>query len=272
MKRIDAHIHFRLGNPHFDRLAKESGHENSVDHLRDTFSGEGIVRAIVMSNLSMEADNLHYPDFLSYCAGIGQDALTSDRIGNSVEMADRHLRLPDCVGLKIYAGYTHYDLNNPVYTPFYELAQKYKKPVAVHMGVTAHARALLRYCHPMQMDEVAVSFPEVQFVMCHFGNPWLMDAAAVLEKNPNVAADLSGLIAGKFDVADYLQRQSGYVEQLKTWIAYVEDYKKFMFGTDWPLTDFGDYIRLFERLIPEEHQEAFFYDNARRIYGLPDTD
>jgi len=266
MKIIDAHIHYRIGHANFDNLAQQAGSENTENHLREVFKKEGIVRAIAMGDLGM--DNLKYPDFLSYCAGIGHDALDADKIGRSIAMAEKHLSLANCVGLKIYAGYTRYDLSDPVYKPFYELALQFGKPVAVHMGVTAHAMALLRYCHPMQMDEVAVAFPGVQFVMCHFGNPWLMDAAAVLEKNNNVAADLSGLIAGKFDVADYIQKQSGYVEQLKTWIAYVGHFDKFMFGTDWPLTGFREYIRLFEHIIPENHFEDFYYNNARRIYKL----
>ena len=271
MKVIDAHIHFWKGNPHFDRLAQESGYDNSGTYLLDAFTKEGIKHAVVMSDLRLQADSLPGKGILSYCAGVGHDALEPENVAHTIEMAEENLRLADCVGLKIYAGYTHYDLSDPAYTPFYELAQQFNKPVAVHMGVTAHARALLRYCHPLLMDQVAVSFPKVQFVMCHYGNPWLMDAAAVLEKNENVAADLSGLIAGKFDVESYLQDQSGYVEQLRTWIHYVENYEKFMFGTDWPLTDFGNYIRLFERIIPEKHHENFFYNNAKRIYSLPDT-
>ena len=270
MKVIDAHIHFRKGVPHFDSLAKQTGHVVSEAHLQEVFAKENISRAVVMTNISMEGESPVYPDFLSYCTGVGGDALEPDKIDQSIAAIERTLRLADCVGLKIYAGYTHYYLSDPVYTPFYELAQKYGKPVAVHMGVTAHSRALLRYAHPLLMDQVAVDFPQVQFVMCHYGNPWLMDAAAVVEKNDNVAADLSGLIAGKFDVADYLRHQSGYVEQLKTWIHYVDNYEKFMFGTDWPLTDFGDYIRLFKSVIPEKHHENFFYNNAMRIFGLPD--
>ncbi|MCL1834988.1 MAG: amidohydrolase [Oscillospiraceae bacterium] len=268
MKKIDAHIHYWVGRPHFDDLAKEAGYDNTEHQLRETFAQLGIVRAVVMSNLGMDGETISYPDFMSYCAGVGHNALDDDKIDKSVEMAEKHLALQQCVGLKIYAGYTPYDLDDPVYTPFYELAQKYKKPVAVHMGVTAHPRALLKYCHPMQMDNIAVAHPEVQFVMCHFGNPWLMDAAAVVEKNNNVAVDLSGLIAGKLDVESYLKKQSGYVEQLKTWIAYVENYEKFMFGTDWPLTGFADYLRLFEHIIPEENLEDFYYNNACRIYGL----
>ena len=269
MKKIDAHIHFRRDAPHFNRLAQESGFENTEGYLKEAFMREGIVHAVVMSNLSLEPGDWEYPDFLSYCVGIGHDSLDSDKIDHSIEMAEFHLKSNICVGMKIYAGYTHYDLSDPKYTRFYELAQHYKKPVAVHMGVTAHSRALLKYCHPMQMDQVSVDFPNVQFVMCHFGNPWLMDAAAVLEKNENVAADLSGLIAGKLDVDSYLKDMHGYVDQLKTWIHYVENYDKFMFGTDWPLTDFGDYLRLFEHIIPEKHWESFYYKNAVRIYGLP---
>ena len=269
MKIIDAHIHFWKGMPHFDKLAKEHGFDNSEDYLQEAFTKEGIERAVVMSDIRIDAKDMNYPDFLSYCAGIGHEALDPPNVAESVEKTEQHLRIGDCVGLKIYAGYTHYDLNDPKYTPFYELAQRYDKPVAVHMGTTAHSQALLRYCHPLLLDQVAVNFPKVQFVMCHFGNPWLMDAAAVLEKNENVSADLSGLIAGKLDVESYLQDQRGYVEQLKTWIHYVENYEKFMFGTDWPLTDFGNYIQLFKHIIPEKHFENFFYNNAMRIYKLP---
>ncbi len=46
------------------------------------------------------------------------------------------------------------------------------------------------------VDDVAVDHPDVRFVLAHFGNPWLVDAAEVVYKNDNVWADLSGLIVG----------------------------------------------------------------------------
>ncbi|MDR0469844.1 MAG: amidohydrolase [Peptococcaceae bacterium] len=268
MKIIDAHIHYRQGAEHFDRLAANAGHKNSEEHLREVFHIEGIERAIVMSNLSREAGQQDYPDFMSYCAGVDRGALQPENMEKSLALAEGHLQQINCVGLKIYAGYSRYDLTDPGYMPYYELAERFDKPVAVHTGVTANANALLKYSHPMQIDEIAVTFPKVQFVMCHFGNPWLMDAAAVLEKNDNVSADVSGLLVGKIDVDGYLQAQKGYVEQLKTWIAYTEHYEKFMYGTDWPLSGMPEYIRLFKHIIPEEYQDIFFYENARRIYKL----
>ena len=44
--------------------------------------------------------------------------------------------------------------------------------------------------------------------MCHFGNPFLEAAAAVVEKNPNVAADLSGLLEGRVEAAPHLKNRS----------------------------------------------------------------
>ena len=119
---------------------------------------------------------------------------------------------------------------------------------------------------PETLDEAAADFPRTRFVMCHFGNPWLMDAAAVVEKNENVAADLSGLLEGKFDIPEFLEEQSGYISTLKTWLAYIRDYDKLMFGTDWPLANYEDYIEITKQLIPEKYWETVFYQAAERIY------
>ncbi|MCL2046966.1 MAG: amidohydrolase family protein [Oscillospiraceae bacterium] len=266
MKVIDAHIHYWPGRPNYENYAAEAGLTNAEEYLRQAFEKSEIEHAVVMSNIDMNTAEL--PDFLSYCTGVGQNALNLDQIDRSIALVEENFRNERCVGLKIYAGYTPIDINDQVYTPFYELAEKYEKPVAMHMGQSAHPRAHLRYSHPLLMDQVAVSFPNVQFVMCHYGNPFLMDAAAVVEKNPNIFVDMSGLIAGSLSVIHYLRDMHGYVEQLKTWIHYVENYEKFMFGTDFPLTDFANYIELFKHIIPEKHQENFYYNNAKRVYKL----
>lgn len=95
-----------------------------------------------------------------------------------------------------------------------------------------------------------------------------MDAAAVVEKNENVMTDLSGLLEGKIDFPKLLEQQRGYFDTLKTWISYCSQYEKFMFGTDWPLANYGDYIGVVKWLIPEKEWEKVFYENAKRIYGF----
>ena len=68
------------------------------------------------------------------------------------------------------------------------------------MGLTSRARAHLKYCHPLALDEVAADHRKTRFVMCHFGNPFFETSAAVLAKNRNVSADLSGMIDGRIDI------------------------------------------------------------------------
>ena len=55
---------------------------------------------------------------------------------------------------------------------------------------------------------------------------------------------------------------------LRGWIAYVEDWSKFMFGTDFPAVNVGNYIDFIRRLLPERRHEAVFFENANRIYQL----
>ena len=263
---IDAHLHFQPKNPHFDSLALSVGHENTADHIAVVYKQLGIERAVVMGNRELTIEPHKYPPVFKYCAGVNQGAIAPVRQQASLDGMEAQLRNPQCAGMKIYAGYCPVPLLDPAYIPYYELARAYRKPVAIHMGVTASPSALLEYSHPLRLDAVAVQYPDVQFVMCHFGNPWLADAAVVLEKNENVCADLSGLVAGRVDLAEYRVRMKGYVDQLRTWIAYVEDYDRFLFGTDWPLVNVEEYIDYVADLIPEEYLDDVFYRNAEKIY------
>jgi predicted TIM-barrel fold metal-dependent hydrolase len=180
------------------------------------------------------------------------------------------------VALKAYLGYLHFGPEHPNYVPYYKLAAKYHLPVIVHTGDNWSTTAKVKYAHPLRMDEVAVDHPEVRFVLAHFGNPWLIDAAEVVFKNPNVWADLSGLFVGDneeiqnlLDAAKVPDSASGLaISDLKKAIGYVEDYKRFLYGTDWPLAPMGSYRRLIELLIPKEHHPEVFRTNAKRVFSL----
>ena len=273
MKIIDAHLHFAPERRHFSRLALRAGHENTEEGLRKAFAESGIAGGLVMGAPGMDADETSFPGFLRYLVGVDASQLTGDRESVSHELADiqKNLERKDCVGIKLYPGYSYHYVCEPIYDPVFDLAKAYQKPVAVHTGQTVRSDALLKYSHPLTLDEAAVRHPDVQIVMCHLGNPFLSEAAAVLEKNRNVSADLSGLLEGRIELTEYLSRLSGYVEMLKSWIAYVEDYSRFLFGTDWPLVNHDEYIGFIKAIIPEEHWDAVFFENARRIYHLEDA-
>ena len=266
MKIIDAHLHF-CNWPGFDELARAAGHENTAEHLQQAYAKYGIQYGIVMSNRTLEPETHVYPDFLRYCIGLDRFVFDPDAIEQQAALVEANLKRETCVGIKLYPGYNRFYVADDRLAPFYRLAEKYHKPVAVHMGQTANREGLLKYSHPLVLDEAAVKYPKVQFVMCHFGNPWLADAAAVIEKNPNVAADLSGLLEGKIsDMTDFFQRAGRYIDQLRGWIEYTQAYDRLMFGTDWPLANLGDYIAFTKHIIPPEYWEQVFFANAARIY------
>lgn len=271
MRLIDAHLHLRTEDEYFDGIAAAAGHENTGEHLEQQFQSLDIACGIVMGNRSLELENHVYPDFLRYCVGLDSGYLAGNSIADSLELIEAHLQRGQCVGVKLYPGYNTVAITDPVYDPVYELAEANHKAVAVHTGMTAGSNAVLKYSHPLALDEVAASHPKLQLVMCHFGNPWLIDAAAVVEKNPNVAADLSGLLEGRVDLDSFFEEKAGYVEQLRTWLGYLHEYDKIMYGTDWPLVNLAEYKSFIERLVPEKYHEKVFWNNACEIYKLEEA-
>ena len=271
MKIIDAHLHLFPSDGRTDAMARAVGHENSAAHLREEYARRGIVHGVVMGNGSPEAQLESYPpDLFHYCFGLDSRLLESGgvRPADIPDILRTHLERENCCGVKLYPGYDPTPLTDGFYRPVYEAAARFDKPVAIHTGLTAHPRALLKNCHPLLLDELAAAHPRTRFVMCHFGNPFFESSAAVLDKNHNVCADLSGLLEGRFDVDGYLTEQAGYVFLLKAWLAASDAWDRLMFGTDWPIINYGEYIGLMQRILPERHWDAVFFENANRIYGL----
>ncbi len=269
MEIIDAHIHWFTHTQAQD-LAERAGHENSEGHLSAEYARLGISGAVVMGNRGLEANGQGsaYPDFMRYCVGLDSFSGFAENLKNAYDLLETHLQREACVGVKLYPGYNFQYVYDKIYGPIYELAARYAKPVAVHTGATAFSGAMLKYCHPLTLDEAAASYDKVQFVMCHLGNPWITDAAAVISKNPNVSADLSGLLEGKPDMPALFAEQEGYIRHIQTWVSYMNAYDRLMFGTDWPLVNIESCIEFAKRLVPKRHHENVFANNARRIYGL----
>ena len=58
------------------------------------------------------------------------------------------------------------------------------------------------------------------------------------------------------------------ISDLKKAIGYVGDYKRFLYGTDWPLAPMGCYRQLIELLIPKAHHQEVFRTNAQHVFSL----
>jgi uncharacterized protein len=173
--------------------------------------------------------------------------------------------------LKAYLGYLHYEPHSPGYRRYYKLAAKYKIPVIFHCGDTYSRTAKVKYAHPLKIDEVAVDFPDTRFVLAHFGNPWIMDAAQVVYKNKNVWADLSAIVIGGAKAFATMEKEGVLgraVKRIKEGIEYTEAPEKFLFGSDWPLSPMAIYRDFVRQLFPEKQHAAVFGSNAKALFGL----
>lgn len=269
MKLIDAHIHFS-NIQSFKDISKKSKVDYNLKGFNNEFKdiiaiGMGVTERkdkFPDSNTPnpMTLDLDINPENMYVCLGYNphQD-LNIEEFENYISK--------NTVGLKIYAGYYHYHVWDEIYRPIYDLAIKHDLPVVIHTGDTFSEKGLLKYAHPLEIDVLAHKYPNVTFIIAHFGDPWIMDAAEVASKNKNVYVDLSGLIVGDETDVDRFKVEE-FTFRLRQGLVYLDDYKKVMFGSDWPLVDLKSYVEFVRSLIPIEHQEDVFYNNALRVFKI----
>ena len=93
-------------------------------------------------------------------------------------------------------------------------------PVMVHTGTSIFPGARNKYGNPMELDDVAIDFPDLTIIMAHGGRPlWMDEAFFILRRHKNVFLDVSGI--PPLRLPEYFPR-----------LAEIGD--RVMWGTDWP--------------------------------------
>jgi hypothetical protein len=272
MKIIDAHVHFsRIAS--FEDCAKRT---SLVDYSERGYIDETGVNEVVHSvcmgltegkaagfpdvdaknpMLADLADN-RLPLGMSLCLGINPHTLDGRGLA---EMEELIIESGNVVGMKIYAGYYHVGVTDTVYDPVYKLAEKHDLAVAIHTGDTYSDRGLLKYAHPLCIDELAVTRPGLRIVACHMGTPWVFDACEVAGKNPNVYMDMSGLLTESPEYIKQASENPLILDRYRQALTFLDNYDKVLFGTDWPLVPMGAYIDFCKQLVPCDTYEKVFY-------------
>ncbi len=186
-----------------------------------------------------------------------------------LEELRRYLRDDEIRGLKLYPGYEPFFPNDPALEPIYALAKEFHVPVMIHSGDTYTPGGKLKYAHPLNVDEAAVDHPDVDFVICHLGNPWIRDCMEVVYKNKNVYTDISGLVLG-----DFTDRFESFMrKQLQEMLEYGVEPDRVLFGTDWPLASMESYREFIEELsIPQREREKIMWENAAKLFRFSPSD
>jgi predicted TIM-barrel fold metal-dependent hydrolase len=144
----------------------------------------------------------------------------------------------------------------PHLAQLYERAQAAGVPVTVHTGTSVFPGARSRLGNPMDVDDVAVDFPDLTILLAHGGRPiWMDEAFFVVRRHPNVHLELSGIPPAK--LLEYFPR----LEEIAD---------KAVWGTDWPspgVTSMRKNVDQFLALpLGDKAKRKILYGNADRIF------
>lgn len=262
---IDCHTH--LNNYHDESVADLAGclgrlqaamRRNRVD-VALVLTSYKVVPGRPSARAVVEATR-HLPN-VHVVAGVSWKTLSDEDVADWRAL----LEAGDLKGLKLYPGYEPFYPADPKLAPVYQLAEEFDVPVMIHCGDTYAPTGKVKYAHPLNVDEAAVDFPKVKFLICHLGNPWFRDCMEVVYKNENVYTDFSGLTLG-----DFSDRFEAYMRaQLKEMLLWGMNPRKVLYGTDWPLATMESYLQFVEELkLPPKDRALMLWENAARLFKL----
>jgi predicted TIM-barrel fold metal-dependent hydrolase len=143
--------------------------------------------------------------------------------------------------------------------PFYAKCVELGVPIQMQVGqslIYAPDRPLRSTGRPIVLDGIACDFPELVLIGIHVGIPWTSEMIAMAWKHPNV------YIGSDAHSPRYWPRE--FVQYINT---YGQD--KVLFGTDFPVLDFGRTMAEIDALeLRADSKRKFLRDNVVRAYGL----
>ncbi len=166
-------------------------------------------------------------------------------------------------GFKFHPTVQGYHPNDRMAWPLYEVINQYKLPAIFHTGHSGIGSGMrcggglrLEYSNPMHLDDVAISFPDMQIVMAHPSWPWQDEALSVAMHKPNVWIDLSGW-SPKYFPQQLIQYSNTLLKD------------RVLFGSDFPLIQPDRWIKdAGEAGFKPEVMPGILKGNAGRLLGL----
>ena len=278
---IDVHVHAEIsaeGHPALPpRLAEAAskyfGAENTRPTVDDIAARYRAARmACVLFTVDAESATGHppianteiaraaaqHPDVLIPFASIDPA-----RGASAVSEATRLVSEEGVRGFKFHPSLQGFAPSDRNAYPLYEAIQAAGVPALFHSGQTGIGAGVrggggirLRYGNPMELDDVAVDFPDLTIIIAHPSFPWQDEALAVAVHKPNVYIDLSGWSPKYFP--PQLVRYANSLLQ-----------DKVLFGSDFPLITPERWLRDFEALdIKDTVRLKILKDNAIRALRL----
>ena len=172
---VDFHTHLwsrsHLRGEFVDGLKRVWGDEFSRKIVRATpehhFAAERSVDKVIVFGLQAKKSGCMVPnDYVAEYVRSHPDRLIGfASVDPNEEGAEKELKR--CIkklglrGLKLGPIYQHFDPTSSKGMRIFELAQELEIPVVIHQGTTFVRNAPLKYANPIQLEEVALRFPDL---------------------------------------------------------------------------------------------------------------
>jgi uncharacterized protein len=140
-------------------------------------------------------------------------------------------------GLKLAPIYQNYHCMDPRMFPVYEYCQSRGIPALFHQGTTFPRRAPLKFARPIDIEDVALAYPDLRIVIAHMGHPWMDETTVLIRKQPNVYADVSALYYRPWQFYNGLMIAQEY-----------GTLNKLLLGSDYPFTTPGETVQRLRRV------------------------
>jgi predicted TIM-barrel fold metal-dependent hydrolase len=190
MKRFREGLKSRKwGRPGREQTLPELTPEETASFYVDRLAAAGVSRAVVMSVMP---DSQWTRDFIVAAKGHVHALCNIDpRDPGAADLLEREMAA-GFKGVKLLPVNRCYRISDPACRPFFEKASELKASICVHYGVTVDPTGDLRYADPIDLSPVARDFPEIPFVIAHFGAGWLDSVLRLAYQCKNVCVDTSG--------------------------------------------------------------------------------
>ena len=238
---IDAHAHVGplVADPLKRKKIDAHPDDNVEAYLRD-MDKAGFDMGITFGRL--DRDNQYqaeiqkkYPDRIISCAFI--DPRTDDAVDEFRRcVEDWGLR-----GLKLHGWWHSFSCaDHDLLDPLIQICEKHDLPVIMHsMGDNC-------YTTPVQIEEMARTFPAVKFIMAHGGNLWLAEEGTdVGMRNENVIVESSSMEGFRI-----------------THNSKVLPYGNFVMGSGWPFNNLSAIKYNVERCVPDKDAREWIMGRA----------
>jgi hypothetical protein len=208
-----------------------------------------------------------YPDRIISVCGI------DPRRKGAAEFLERAVREWGMQGVKIHPVVGFYPNDSVVY-PVYAKASELGIPVWIHTGPIICQQS--KFAQPIYCDDVALDFPDVNFILCHGGLwSWWAEAVGIIAHKHNVYLDISAW-------QGYAHRRPvEFFRTLRSMIDLAGPYR-ILWGSDWPflktLVSQVKWVKLFQEppsfveeagiTFTEKEKKLMLGENFARLMNL----